>query len=140
AERMGEIFKWREAKKTYLAITVDVPKRHEGYVKHPLIKQGDRVVVDKENGKDAKTHYKTLAFSGRDVALLSLRPETGRMHQIRVHLSHILTPILGDKKYGGMAEESFMEDAARERLWLHAFFLHFPHPVTNKPMTFCAPV
>lgn len=144
AQRMGEIFKHRDAKKTYLAVTADVPRRHEGYIRHHLTKENDRVVVvDKDNpdGKMAMTFYKTLSFSGRDVALVALRPETGRMHQLRVHLAHIRTPILGDKKYGGDIDDtSFLYDAARERLWLHALFLHFPHPVTGKPVSFSAPV
>jgi 23S rRNA pseudouridine955/2504/2580 synthase len=140
AERMGEIFKWREAKKTYLAITVDTPRDHEADIRHKLIKAGDKVIIDRDNGKDAHTYYKTLTFSGRDVALLALRPRTGRMHQLRVHLAHIKCPILGDKKYGGMAEGSYMEDAAQERMWLHALALSFPHPVTGKPLSFNAPV
>src|SRR5690606_25498348 len=86
AERMGEIFKHREAKKTYLAITIDKPRTHEDKIRHPLNKVGDRVVVDKENGKDAVTDYRLIAFSDREAALIAVRPETGRMHQIRVHL------------------------------------------------------
>jgi len=140
AERMGHMLKQRDVRKTYVALTVDVPKAHEGMMRHPLLKTDSGVVVDKENGKPAKTTYKVLSFSGRDVALVALRPETGRMHQLRVHLKQIKTPILGDEKYGGMAEHSFVEDAARERLWLHALCLHFTHPMTGKQMDLTAPV
>ncbi len=140
AERMGEIFKHREAKKTYLAITIDKPRTHEMTIRHPLNKVGDRVVVDKENGKDAVTDYRLIAFADRDAALLAVRPETGRMHQIRVHLAHIKCPILGDEKYGGHVADGMLAEASAERIWLHALALHFPHPVTGKPLSFFAPV
>lgn len=140
AARLGDIFKWREAKKTYLAITIDKPRAHEDTIKLPLNKIGDKVVVDKVDGKDAVTDYRTIAFSDRDVALVAVRPETGRMHQIRVHLAHIKCPILGDEKYGGHVTDGMLAEASYERIWLHALALHFPHPVTNKPMSFYAPV
>ena len=140
AAALGNMLKHRDVRKTYVAITDDVPKAHEGEIKHALLKTETGVIVDRENGKAATTSYKVLSYSGRDVALVALRPESGRMHQLRVHLAHIHSPILGDEKYGGMAEDSFTEEAARERLWLHALCLHFTHPISGKQMDLVAPV
>jgi 23S rRNA pseudouridine955/2504/2580 synthase len=140
AQRMGDIFKYREAKKTYLAITIDKPRTHEDTIRLRLTKAEDRVVVDKKDGKDAVTDYRLISFSDRNAALIALRPETGRMHQIRVHLAHIKCPILGDEKYGGHVEEGMLAEASAERIWLHALALYFPHPITGKPMEFFAPV
>jgi tRNA pseudouridine32 synthase/23S rRNA pseudouridine746 synthase len=62
---------------------------------------------------------------GQGAALLELRPQTGRMHQLRVHLAHIGRPILGDVRYGGALTAN---GAAVPRLMLHARTLEFPHP------------
>ena len=72
----------------------------------------------------ALTRYRTLA-SGADAALVEVRPETGRMHQIRVHMAHLGRPLLGDARYGGALTAA---GAAVPRLMLHAFALDFPHP------------
>lgn len=142
AQALGHAFKSREVRKTYLALTLGSPRAHDGVIKHPLAKVKDRVVVDRENGKSALTNYRALAFSGKDVALMGLRPETGRMHQLRVHLERIKTPILGDEKYGGVPAEPLVMgyEAAQERLWLHALYLHIPHPFTGRMLDLYAPV
>jgi 23S rRNA pseudouridine955/2504/2580 synthase len=140
AERLGNMFKHREISKTYVALTLDVPRTREDTVKLPLLRTSDRVIVDREEGKAAVTHYKTLSFSGRTVGFVALRPETGRMHQLRVHLSHIKSPILGDAKYGGLVDTGPVAEAAAERLWLHALALHFDHPVTGRQMSIFAPL
>ncbi len=140
AERLGHMFKHREISKTYVALTLDVPRTREDTVKLPLLRTSDRVIVDREEGKAAVTHYKTLSFSGRTVGFVALRPETGRMHQLRVHLSHIKSPILGDAKYGGVVDTGPVAEAAAERLWLHAMALHFDHPVTGRHMSIFAPL
>lgn len=144
AARLGHMFKHRDIEKTYLALTLGVPRAYEGKINRPLFKtatpDGEKVIVDKENGKPAVSYYQVLSHHGKDMGLVALRPETGRMHQLRVHLSHIYAPILGDRKYGGMMLEGKLAEAAQERLWLHALCLHMPHPVTNKPLFLSAPV
>lgn len=144
AATLAESFKERAIDKTYLAITLGVPRTHRDVIKLPLLKtatpDGEKVVVDKAEGKPAVTVYDTLSFSGKEVALVGLRPETGRMHQLRAHLAHINCPILGDRKYGGMMLEGRLAEAAQERMWLHALCLHLPHPVTEKPLDLYAPV
>lgn len=143
AATLGHAFKYRNIEKTYLAITLGVPRSYNDIIRRPLLKMatpdGEKVVVDKE-GKDAITVYSVLSFHGRDVALVGLRPQTGRMHQLRAHLAHINAPILGDKKYGGMIMAGPLAEAAQERMWLHALYLHLPHPDSEKIMDLCAPV
>lgn len=143
AATLGHAFKHREVRKTYLALTLGVPRSYQDRINRPLLKtatpDGEKVVVDRE-GKDAVTLYSVLSFSGKEVALVALRPETGRMHQLRAHLAHIHAPILGDRKYGGMIREGRLAEAANERLWLHALYLHLPHPETGKELDLFSPV
>ena len=144
ASLLGNFFKERAIDKTYLAITLGVPRTHRDTINLPLLKtstpDGEKVVVDKQEGKPAVTIYDTLSFSGKEVALVGLRPETGRMHQLRAHLAHINCPILGDRKYGGMILEGPLAEAAQQRMWLHALYLHLPHPITEEPLDLFAPV
>ena len=146
AEYLGNAFKNREVDKTYLAITLGVPHSHSGMIKASLVKRGslngDKVVVDPEEGKPAMTEYRVLAYHD-DVALLACRPLSGRMHQIRVHLAHLGIPILGDGKYGGgvRGKPQYRELLGyADHLWLHALNLTVPHPKTNKRKFFTAPV
>lgn len=143
ASILGNSFKQRAIDKTYLAITVGVPRSLRDTINRPLMKKltedGEKIVVDRE-GKDAVTIYRVLSYHGTEMALVGLRPETGRMHQLRAHLAHIHTPILGDKKYGGMIDFGPLAEAAKERLWLHALYLHLPHPITEEPLDLYAPV
>ena len=76
------------------------------------------------DAETARTRYRTLAES-ETAALVELRPETGRMHQLRVHLAAIGRPIAGDARYGGAL---VLGGAAVPRLMLHAQALEFPHP------------
>lgn len=140
AEALGRMFKQREIAKTYVAICMDTPRTHEDTIRLPLLRTTERVVVDREQGKPAVTHYRTLSFSGREVSFVALRPQTGRMHQLRVHLAHIKCPILGDQKYGGVVSDGRLAAASAERLWLHALALHFRHPVTGKNLSLFAPI
>jgi 23S rRNA pseudouridine1911/1915/1917 synthase len=89
------------------------------------------------NGKEAITHYRVeRTFELPEPAtLLECWLETGRTHQIRVHLSAIGHPVVGDPRYGGMRGP-----IRSPRLWLHAFSLSFLHPVSHEPVSFEAPV
>ena len=77
------------------------------------------------SGKPAVTHYELVATTG-EVSLVRIRLETGRTHQIRVHLAHLGHPVLGDRVYGGVSELS--RRLGLERPFLHAAHLAFPHP------------
>jgi len=90
-----------------------------------------KMAVRPETGKPAKTHFRTLA-TGPGASLLHLKLETGRTHQIRVHMAYIKHPILGDGVYGDRGEGA-------DRQMLHAFRLSFRHPITGAPRSFMAP-
>ena len=140
AAKLGSLFKERQITKTYLAITVDIPRTHEATISLPLHRLSDRVVVDKEEGKPAVTSYRLLSFNNREMGLVALRPETGRMHQLRAHMAHLRCPILGDKKYGVMVDHGRLAEPSMKRLWLHALAIHFDHPITQKPLSVFAPL
>ncbi len=91
---------------------------------------------DEEKGKYALTHYKVLA-QNKGASLVKVKIETGRTHQIRVHMSEMGFPVIGDKIYGKRRLE--MNDSP-ERHILHAWRLKLNHPITQKPMVFTAPI
>lgn len=149
-------FEHRTVDKRYLAlahgvmeISADVIEQPIG--PHPSRAKGLRekmVVRHDESGKPAVTIYRVRerflprdvpgipdAIARRGFTLVELELKTGRTHQIRVHLSHLGYPIVGDDMYGGRVIEGVMERQA-----LHAALLGFTHPITQKPMTFTAPV
>lgn len=131
AAAMGEMFKNGEVEKAYLAWVSPKPERNEDILDFPLKRMPNgHVKVDKQRGKPARTLYSVMERRS-NAALLALKPETGRMHQLRVHLQTIGCPILGDKKYGGRKAS---------RLLLHAQGLKFKHPVTGKRMTIKSPL
>jgi len=107
--------------------------------RHPLQRKRMAVI---ETGKPAVTHYR-VAEKFRHLALLKCRLETGRTHQIRVHMAHIRHPIVGDIGYGGrvqlskgMTEELILALRQFKRQALHAFALGFVHPSTGEDMHF----
>ena len=81
------------------------------------------------DAEPALTRYRTLA-EGEGAALVELEPETGRMHQLRVHLASVGRPIAGDARYGGTL---VLGRAPVPRLMLHAWRLSFPHPQGGSP-------
>ncbi len=112
----------------YLAMTDGVPVPAEGVMDFPIAKEAAasvRRVVTPE-GKPARTRYRVVAKSGGR-AMVRLALETGRTHQIRVHLSHIGCPVCGDFLYGTELPEEFPG-----RFALHSAFLSLKHPVTGK--------
>lgn len=88
-------------------------------------------------GKMAITHYRVIK-RGECNSLVELKLDTGRKNQIRVQLSDIHHPVLGDRKYGLPCEDD--NEACSQRLCLHAMRLHFTHPVTNEDMCFDTPI
>ncbi len=122
-----------KVEKRYLAITHGIFKEKQGTIDLPIyrpegIENGTRRIVD-ERGQRSITHYKVInEFS--DSSLVECRLETGRTHQIRVHLSHLGHPIYGDVLYGhGDNEQDLIERQA-----LHAFALKFKSPRTEKEL------
>ncbi|MFI4935027.1 MAG: RluA family pseudouridine synthase [Caulobacterales bacterium] len=129
---LGKALMGRRVKKTYLAIvTPGAPEPPQGRITTPLrrVSQGREVHMqpcepDHPDAESADTGYRTLA-AGAEAALVELRPHTGRMHQLRVHMASIGHPIAGDARYGGTL---VLGGAAVPRLMLHAAALDFPHP------------
>ncbi len=119
----------------YLAVTEGIPSPAEGVIDAPIGKvspEGVRRRISPD-GKPSVTHYRTLqTASGR--SLLEIRLETGRTHQIRVHLQSIGCPVAGDFLYGRETPE------LPGRMALHAFFLSCLHPVTGERLSFTAPM
>jgi 23S rRNA pseudouridine1911/1915/1917 synthase len=127
--------KWEETEKHYLAFVEGIPEDSEGTIKSWLIEDNAmkmHSVSETSNGKLAITHYKIIRIVNNNT-LLDVKTETGRKNQIRVHLSDIGCPIVGDRKYG--AATDFIR-----RVRLHACSISFPHPVTGKMITVESPM
>ncbi len=115
-------------RREYLALTEGIPAPAEGILDFPIAKEAAasvRRVVCAE-GKPARTRYRVVATRG-DRALVRLALETGRTHQIRVHLSHIGCPVCGDFLYGTERPEEFPG-----RFALHSAYLRLRHPITGE--------
>lgn len=138
--KLGKAFAERETKKKYLALVRGVPAKNTMEIsnnigRHPVNRQ-KMAVVDR-GGKLAVSRYRILehGFIGKEkISLVEVAIFTGRTHQIRVHMSHIGHPVLGDELYGG--SRTVIEGASRQML--HAYSIEIPHPVTGKNMVFKA--
>jgi 23S rRNA pseudouridine955/2504/2580 synthase len=134
AAALSESLRQRDAKKTYWALTKGVPVPRRGIIKLALSKQGEEGRDEKmhaagpgeENSKSATTYYTVMGAAANQYAWVALRPVTGRTHQIRAHLAHIGTPIVGDHKYGGLVAKGLGE--LEDRLHLHARAIDIAHP------------
>lgn len=136
-QRLIEMFAGRRIYKEYLAICIGNPG--EGTVdlpigRHPVNRQ--MMSIQLEKGRAALTHFRTLSFDGK-LSLISAVIATGRTHQIRVHMKHRGTPVLGDLLYGVPAQNT---KYGVERQMLHAFRLRFEHPITEQILELEAPL
>ena len=125
-----------EFAREYLAVTDGVPAEPEGVIDAPIGK-ADGATVRREvraDGKPSRTAYRTLE-AGNGRALLRLKLDTGRTHQIRVHLSHIGCPVFGDFLYG-----TERPDALPGRFALHSAYVRFLHPLTGQALEFESPL
>lgn len=126
--------KQRQIRRTYLALTDGIPPE-KGTISAPIARMDDSVItreVNFEKGETAVTHYERLAVSN-GYSLVELHLDTGRTHQIRVHMKYIGCPLPGDFLY-----HPFFDKIKRQAL--HSFQLEFTHPITGKPLCFLAPV
>ncbi len=135
-ERMNAIFKNREVRKTYFAVVKNKPARSEGNLVHWLVKNPQKNVVSAYNkevpgSQRSELDYKLIGEVG-GFYLLQVNPLTGRSHQIRVQLSTMNCPIVGDNKYG------YPRGSRKGSICLHARKLEFIHPVQKEPITIFA--
>jgi 23S rRNA pseudouridine955/2504/2580 synthase len=123
-------FAARSARKVYWALVIGVPSLDEGWIDLPMAKQpgsgGEKMHVDLESGSPARTHFRVIDRAGNRAAWLELQPQTGRTHQLRVHLAAIGHPIVGDGKYGG--RDAFLSGSISRKMHLHARRLRVDHP------------
>ena len=141
----------------YQAIVWSPPSRPNGTINAPVgrsTRNRERQAINRgSNGREAITHWSALErFSNSDgdiiSGLLACVLETGRTHQIRLHMEHAGHPVMGDKTYGTgfKTKTKFLDDASREALAslnrqaLHAARLGFEHPVTGEELEFEAPL
>ena len=129
---LSEQIKNHEIKKTYIALVRGIVKEKEGTINMPIgrsTRDRKKMAVTK-NGKEAITHFKVLErFPEHNCSLLEIKIETGRTHQIRVHLSQIGYPIIGDEVYSNGKNEWGIKGQC-----LHAKRLQFKHPISQKEM------
>lgn len=132
---LSDMTKYREVHREYLAIARGSVTPSEGTIQAPLGRKEGTIIertVDWEHGEDAVTHYK-LVKEANGHSLVSLRLETGRTHQIRIHMKHLGYPLIGDYLYN-----PDMEYMTRQAL--HSHHMEFTHPVTGEHMSFTAPL
>lgn len=140
--KLGNAFAEHSTQKTYLALARGCAKKGSGELsdligRHPVNRQ--KMAIVERNGKLAITCYrtqKTGLLDGEKISLMEVDIKTGRTHQIRVHLSSIGIPVLGDQVYGG----SRTGIAGADRQMLHAWRISLPHPATGERMSFEAPI
>lgn len=135
-QKLTELFASRQVNKEYLAIAIGNPGNQmiEAPIgRHPVHRKQMTVI---ETGKGAVSHIETIAYDGQ-LSLVKIVIMTGRTHQIRVHLQHLGTPVLGDAIYGN---SRINKKFNAETQMLHAEKLSFIHPYTGKKMEFIARV
>jgi 23S rRNA pseudouridine955/2504/2580 synthase len=133
AADLGAIFRTRSARKIYWALVKGVPSPKQGRISLFLSKQmgpdGERVRIMKHGDEEAVhsvTYYSLVERAGNAISWLSMKPVTGRTHQLRAHAAHIGHPIIGDPKYGAGFEG--LPDGLPKKLHLHARRITLPHP------------
>lgn len=135
---LGKQFAAHAVTRVYKALVWGVPRARAGTIdgdlgRSPLNRQ--KIAVLRIGGKPARTHYKVIETFGMSAALVECRLETGRTHQVRVHMAHIGHPLIGDPVYGRPRSIPGLSlNLARQAL--HAAVLGFHHPGLDKPVHF----
>lgn len=139
--RLTEAFRERNIRKTYHAVLLRCPRESTGRIvapigRHPVKRK--KMAVRHQSGRYAATRYRVLERFDCGMCFVELDLETGRTHQIRVHMASLGCPVAGDVLYGGQLPDSW--GIAVPRQLLHASVLSFIHPVSQVPMVFSAPL
>jgi len=144
-EGLARQFAAHSIDRRYLAILSGVPKASHGIVDAPLARSATNrkkiAIVEGKRGKRAVTHWRRLEVL-RDAALVECRLETGRTHQVRVHMASLGHPLVGDPVYGrsGKTHGKLLKELGFHRQALHAAELGFTHPVTRSRLSFSSPM
>jgi 23S rRNA pseudouridine1911/1915/1917 synthase len=128
-EKLSELVRDRKLNRVYLALVHGRPRSHRGRIEAPIGRDRDdptRISLDTDTPRDAATEFEVERLWDNR-SLLRVTLETGRMHQIRVHLQAIGLPVAGDPVYGA-------REAGLERQFLHSAELSFPHPFSGEPI------
>ncbi len=145
ATQLSKMFAGKDIEKTYLALTHGCPLQAVGTIDYRLLKavhgadSYERVAVDDEEGKYARTEYRVVESLARRFAVMELKPLTGRTHQLRVHMQAINCPIVGDEKYGG-DEMQVADVGISAGLHLHARRVVIPAFGSGKKIDVTAPL
>ncbi len=147
AAKLGKIFQTRSAAKTYWALVRGVPSPAQGKVEVALVKgenkHGDDRVRrarpgEQDEAMHATTYYSVIERLAHKASWVSLKPVTGRQHQLRAHMDILGNPIIGDPKY--MRGEHGLMEAISDQLHLHARRIMLPHPMTGEKLDVSAPL
>ena len=144
-EGLAKQFGAHSIDRRYLAIVNGVPKAAAGTIDAPLARSSTNrkkiAIVEGKRGKRAVTHWRRLNLL-KGAALVECRLETGRTHQVRVHMASIGHPLLGDPVYGrsGKSQDKILKELQFHRQALHAAELGFTHPVTRHRLSFSSPM
>lgn len=148
--KIAKQFELRQVKKSYLAVVHGTPELDADRINAPLgvhPRVREKYAVRPDTGKEAVTIYEVVeAFRG--YSLVHCKPQTGRTHQIRVHMAHVKHPIVADDMYGGklvypwqLADaEAAVEEPVIGRCALHAWTIEFTHPIKEQRVKFEAPL
>ena len=149
--KLAQQFSRRETRKTYIALVHGKMAKPQGTIDAPVgrdMVRRTRMTTRRSDGRAAVSHWKTLRYINSEYgefSLLEVRIETGRTHQIRVHLSSIGHPVVGDSLYGAPRELSnkgakALKTLSLDRNFLHAAALAFRHPIKETPLSFEQPL
>ncbi|MFO7937098.1 MAG: RluA family pseudouridine synthase [Kiritimatiellia bacterium] len=136
------LFQTGQIRKEYMALVHGTPEQKSGIVSSMIGRDPNnrkKMAVVKVNGKNALTHYRAERDLGEGLTLMHCVIETGRTHQIRVHMKSIGVPVIGDPLYGRSALDKKLSIRPRRQM-LHAWRLTFTHPVKGKKLAVEAPL
>ncbi len=126
---LSALFRRHDVERRYLAMVRGIPDHERFVVDAPLGRRGARIRLDAATGRRAETAFRVIERFA-SAAFLEAMPRTGRTHQIRVHLSSVGHPIVGDARYGGGGDEA--RRLGLSRPFLHSWRIGFEHPVTGE--------
>ena len=140
---LGKMFQERKIEKTYFALVHGKLTRAQATIEMPIARHSTirtRMAAQSKRGRSAVSEYRVVEQL-REFSLLEVKIHTGRTHQIRVHLSAIGHPVVGDAVYGERSYRNFARKyGSLERYFLHAACLRFTHPTTGKELEFHSPL